>query len=394
MENTERYGTVVPNTPLTLDTKASIAYFLQETENKIKMDVYTSKEDLLKDIRNFDTLMEKENKDQNLEMQDYAKEVAKLLTLFDEKNKNKGPDYSQLTEVKTADGRTMSNLNTGEGNITLAQQGNRSIQDEMNDLYNMSATNDLNTIRPNTVEDNFSLLQNHVKEEIPFEELSATSRPVDNPNFIATPKMDALVAYAENNNIEMDFTGDGLGRDKDGNIYEVIMSNDGQFTITKVNTTTFTEAGPVTEEAKTVKVITPDDFKGGIKEPQNGSLNSQFLEYLIVRSTLANGMYSKAYLDILNESNIPADLRNAYENAVEMHIINSNQKSINESEKDTRMEQSNTPILEKPKTLVFKKPETPNTQNRGGFVNAFLLTIVTVLFGALCMAYMFFGILG
>lgn len=382
----------------TVNSEASIQFFLNQTKQKIEIGQFQSKEELLKHIHDFDTLMKKEKKDKPLELQQFEKQIKSLLSLYDQKYGTQEKDYSNLTEITRDDGTILSNYKTQSGeNITLEQmKSNDSIKEQMDDMYNQVAAKNAGAIKENIIESNYRELQQKQKIEVNFEKIDAQTNPAHVfTDEAVTPAIDALRWYVEKQGMNnMQYTADGLARDEKGTIYEANIRKDGNIYISKTKTQQYSP-----DEKKTsrtlIDVYTPSDMKENIESSMQpvSDIDSFFLDTLMEQITMPNGQYSPDYKQILETafSNTTPPLnekvKQAYIEAVETRMLYGKEREMNMKTEENQMT-----YVEKPKTLVYKN-ENPTTESRSGFINAFLLTIITVLFGTLCTMYMFLGIL-
>ncbi len=387
-ENTNNGTNDVPM----LDTQKTIQAFLTQTKEKIIHGGFQSKTDLLSAIHDFDVIIRNENTDTFSNMQYFSKEIESLLALYDESKVTKPKDHSHLTQIERDDGTVLSNLTTDtKENITLKQMDpNQSIEKQLKNLYNQTASQNLDTLVQDTIESNYRMLQEKEKEEIHFETVTRSTKP--NDAFIletVSPTLDALRWYAEKNHLLMEYTADGLGRDQNGNMYEANLRSDGNIYISRVRTTTFEDNKSVIPRS-VVDIYTPIDIK------EKSNMDSFYLDTLMEQITMENGQYRPDYkqvIEMMFETTTPPLDENAkrmYIEAVETRMLYGNARENTLMEQNTKM--TNQSYEEKPKTLVYKNEENHHT-TRGGFINAFLLTIVTVLFGTLCTMYIFLQIL-
>lgn len=361
------------NNTVLLDTKKTMNNFLLQMRNDIKQGTFSSKEDLLREIDDFKTFLKDTPKTEDIRLQDFDKEILELLETYDQNNKANNPkDFSNYSEFQRENGVKGATMKIGEEQYTIKQlQGeDKDISEEMNDIYNKEAIQNPDMPLQDTVENNFELLRKYKNEEVVM-----TDNKLDmTPTIFSIPKK-ALQYYMAKNGLQMQFSSDGLGRDQNGIMYEATVSMTGEITIYKTKRTTIENGNPSTEEKVELEVIPMRELIEfeKTKPLEQQTINMEFLAFL--KAHLNN----YGYRDILNDpsAHLSEEQKQMYEDLLKEDMETKRREEIMTQQKD------------KPKVYVLEQKK----EGRNGFVNALLLSIITSLFGGLCLTYFLMGIL-
>lgn len=152
-----------------LDTKKTMNNFLLQMKEDIKQGSFTSKEDLLGEIDDFKTFLKDTPKTEDINLQDFDKEILDLLQTYDNSIKdNNHKDFSNYSEFQREDGVKGATMKIGEEQYTIKQlKGeDKNISEEMNDIYNKEAVQNMGMPMQDTVTNNFELLRKYKNEEV------------------------------------------------------------------------------------------------------------------------------------------------------------------------------------------------------------------------------------
>lgn len=356
-----------------LNTQKTMEKFLSQMEKKVKENTYTSKEELLNEINDFKTFISNLPKTEEIHLQNFDKQILNILQTYDEKNMNtQKQDYSNYSEFERDNQKIGATMKIDGENHTIIQAPNaeKSVWGEMKDMYNKEAIENLDKsseIPKDKIEDNFNLLRKHTHEEVYMTNAGLT--PTQN---LFSVRKKALHYYSIKNNIELEFSNDGLARDKNGTMYEATVNTTGEITIYKTKTTTIVNGNPHIQEKTDLETISMYEIIAFEKtKPINEqTINFGFLDYL--RNHL------ESYKEILEDSNnhLSQEEKDMYEDLLK--------EDLEQKRREEFMAQK-----ENPKVYVLEDKK----EGRNGFVNALLLSIITSLFGGLCLAYFLIGIL-
>lgn len=342
-------------------------YLFYTLEKKIDIGVFKTKEDLINEINRLNTFY----KNNGLDLSTYSEKIEKLLKKFDEK-KGSSIDFSALKEHTLDNGKTEATMKINGENATIINENtNKSIKEEISDLNNKNLAQNLNNSN-NTLEDSFNSLKNFTHNEDRMTSFGNIDSSPDMKD--VSEKTNILNEYAAANHIvNPEFSRDGKMRDEDGNIYEVIYFADGSSKINITATKNYNGNDETNESARTVSEYSSDETMEKASLNQNDSILNltEFVTYL-----------AENYEDIdeiLTRYNIDENQKEVYKNLAYEEYL----KMKEAKEMDYRMKQE-----EKPKVYEYKQKE-----GRNGFVNAFLITIITTLFGGLCLTYMISSII-
>lgn len=343
-------------------------YLFYTLEKKVNLGVFHTKEELINEINRLNDFY----KSNGMDLSYYADKIEKLLKLFDEKYTNNNDlDLSNLKEYELSNKEMGATMNINGQNVTIRNDGNQNkmVADEIKDAYNSDLASTLGNTNKKA-EDYFENLRKYVHNE---ENMVKEDKMENNPTINnVSSNVNILMDYARNNHIiNPEFSSDGKMRDMDGNIYEVVILKDGSSKINITKTTTYNNNNPVTENKRTLESYSEEETL----EKINTTSNKSILNPLEILDYLVNNYENIDY--ILNSYNISEEQKQIYKN-----MAYEEYKKIKEEEKMNEMNKQN-----KPKVYEYQ-----NKEGRNGFVNAFLITIITTLFGSLCLAYMIFSI--
>lgn len=342
-------------------------YLFYTLEKKIDLGVFKTKEDLLNEINRLNEFYKKNGNDLSI----YSEKIEKLLKKFDEKN-NSSLDFSALKEHTLDNGQEEATMKINGENVTIINENaNKSIKEEISDLNNKNLAQNLNNAN-NTLEDSFNSLKKFTHNEDRMTSFGNIDSAPDMKD--VSEKTNILKKYAETNHIvNPEFSRDGKMRDEDGNVYEVIYFADGSSKINITASKSYNGNVETNESAKTVSEYSKEETMEKASLNQNGSILSltEFITYLAENYENID--------EILKNYNIDENQKEVYKNLAYEEYL----KMEEAKEMDYRMKQE-----EKPK--VYEKQIK---EGRNGFVNAFLITIITTLFGGLCLTYMISSII-
>lgn len=355
-----------------VNTQRTMDNFLKQLEQNIQQNVYPSKEDILREITDFKTFMENLPKTEEVELQNFDKQILMLLQKYDEKSiqipKENNNTYKQFEKQN---GQSDATIKIDGQNHTIKQiQGSeKDVWGEMQDMYNQKAIKNMQNsadIPQDTVEQNFERLRKYTHEEVQMGAIAPAIK-------IFSVSTKALQYYSTKHHIKLDFSNENLARDQEGNMYEAVIHATGEITIYKTQTTTVVAGERQTVSKVELETMTMNELVTfeKTKPVDNQTINFGFLEYLKMH------IEENAYREILKSAKLSQPEIDMYEDLLK-----------EEKEHKRQREQ----MMQKTKES-HQKVLVVDNKKRNGFVDALLLSIITSLFGGLCLAYFLIGIL-
>lgn len=274
---------------------------------------------------------------------------SKILREFDQYESNHENDmWSSLKEQVTKNGNNLATFTDEKGqNYTVQNDlSNNSLKDQINDVVNQEIMNGANA--PKSVEDAFKV----AREKVKIEEHFYTENQISG----ASKEVEALIQYFNQKGItDVEFSGNNLARDREGNLYEATMDKDGKITVLKTKANDYSQ-NPVHQQEQTLTSY------------ENTDININML----------NELYNDPdwYQKIMN-SNLPADQK---------YVL------IDEISRKKQEEQNQYQYQNELKPKVYQLKNNYNPYN--GFIQVILLSMITLLFGMLCVTNIFFEISG
>ncbi|MDD3341623.1 MAG: hypothetical protein PHN72_05510 [Bacilli bacterium] len=194
----------------------------------------------------------------------------------------------------------------------------------------------------------------------------------------ATLEKEALLAYAVANGILLEFSPNGLAHDTVTNdMYDASLAEDGSVSIKKIPTAIYEKGSKTTEQETIIDVI-----KDGVSIKTGNKQAPLHINMNIVKAAMAYSE-NEGYIDFLKDQTL--GLSEVEQKQYITYIRNILQKRNGENTMGSKEKEE---VHAKPYVLKAQKPK------RNGYVNAVLLTVITSLFGVLCLSFLFTSITG
>lgn len=361
------------------DVSKIVDAFFQDLSIRIEKNNFQNKEELVNTIKSFGKSLEQNPTFHALSFQT---EMRKALKAFDERTE-KAPtlqgteQYSQSKDAeKNKNYGTL--IHNGEV-VTIA--GTDDIKKTLDDTYNEEEIQNLGKeAAENNLASNFETLRKHTKEEVFLEKAANVEKTWDTTDtFTENKKREVLMYYAANNHLDFLYSKDGMAIDaKTGDAYQAIISPDQTIFIKKLEKQTYNAGSPVTEQETTV-----DQMTNGEWGEKDKDMIEQTDAYTAIIDAAMQYKENNGYIDFLNDPTLglsPEEIEYC-KNEVEQILANEKGDDIT---MDTRMQKKAAP-------KVYQKVQV---SKRNGYVNAVLLTVITLLFGVLCLTFMVTSITG